>query len=151
MEKLCGRVRAEDAAALEALVKPVRDRASAAAQDFLQLHSGPVPEPPPPQQQQQRASLASSSSHGDNNNDDNVQEEPVSGRQTQLHLPEIPAEESAMESWENLEEVCTSDQCLHAVLVTDAQLHSTVYMDLGICYFTLRQLVEPLDPHKKIK
>lgn len=103
MEKLCGRVRAEDAAALEALVKPVRDRASAAAQDFLQLHSGPVPKPPPPQQQQ-RASLASSSSHGDNNNDDNVQEEPVSGRQTQLHLPEIPAEESAMESWENLEE-----------------------------------------------
>lgn len=149
MEKLCGRVRAEDADALEALVKPVRDRASAAAQDFLRLHSGPVPELPPPQQHQ-RASLASSSSHGDNNDND-VQEEPVSGRQTQLHLPEIPAEESAVESWENLEEVCTSDQCLHAVLVTEAQLRSTVFMDLGICYFTLRQLVEPLDPHKKMK
>ncbi|XP_075868654.1 syntaxin-17 [Nelusetta ayraudi] len=102
MEKLCGRVRAEDADALEALVKPVRDRASAAAQDFLRLHSGPVPELPP-SQQHQRASLASSSSHGDNNDND-VQEEPVSSRQTQLHLPEIPAEESAVESWENLEE-----------------------------------------------
>lgn len=95
MEKLCARVRAEDAAALEALVKPVRDRASAAAQDFLQLHSSPVSQPPPP------AAQPSSSSH----NDDDVDEEPVSGRQIQLHLPEIPADQSAAESWDNLEEV----------------------------------------------
>lgn len=96
MEKLCARVRAEDAAALEALVKPVRDRASAAAQDFLLLHSSLVSQPPPPP-----AAQPSSSSH----NDDNVDEEPVSDRQIQLHLPEIPADESAAESWDNLEEV----------------------------------------------
>lgn len=116
MEKLCGRVRAEDAAALEALVKPVRDRASAAAQDFLQLHSAPAPQPPLPQQD----SIAFSSSH---DNGDAIQEEPVTGRQTQLHLPEIPAEESAVESWENLEEVCMSDQCLNAGLVPEALWH----------------------------
>lgn len=110
MEKLCARVRAEDAVALEALVKPIRDRASAAAQDFLQLHSAPVP--PPPQQQ---ASIANNS----HDNSDSIWKEPVSGLQTQLHLPEIPAEESAVESWENLEEVCTSDQCLSAGLVPE--------------------------------
>lgn len=115
MEKLCARVRAEDAAALEALVKPIRDRASAAAQDFLQLHSAPVPQPPPLPQQQ--ASIASNNSH---DNNDSIWKEPVSDRQTQLHLPEIPAEESAVESWENLEEVCTSDQCLSAGLVPEA-------------------------------
>lgn len=109
MEKLCGRVRAEDAAALEALVKPIRDRASAAAQDFLQLHSTPTPQPPP-----QQARIMSCSSH---DNGDTMQEELVSNRQTQLHLPEIPAEESALESWENLEEVRPSDPGLNSNLV----------------------------------
>lgn len=105
MEKLCTRVRAEDANALEALVKPVRDRASAAAQDFLLLHSNPVPQPPqstPPAAQP--SSCVSSSCHAD----DDEGEELVSGRQIQLHLPEIPADQSAAESWDNLEEVCMS-------------------------------------------
>lgn len=102
MEKLCTRVRAEDAAALETLVKPVRDRASAATRDFLHLHSNPIPQPAlvsPPATQP--SSCVSSSYH----DDDNVNEEPVSGRQIQLHLPEIPADQSAAESWDNLEEV----------------------------------------------
>ncbi|XP_037310972.1 syntaxin-17 [Pungitius pungitius] len=97
MEKLCTRVRAEDADALEELVKPVRDRASAAARDFLLLHSNPAPQPAratPP------SSCVSSSCH----TDDNMCEEPVSGRQIQLQLPEIPADQSAAESWDNLEE-----------------------------------------------
>ncbi|KAM9353956.1 syntaxin-17 [Symphorus nematophorus] len=98
MEKLCARVRVEDAAALEALVKPVRDRASAAARDFLLLHSNPVSQPPPPVTQP--SSCESSSCH----TDDDMDEEPVSGRQIQLHLPEIPADQSAAESWDNLEE-----------------------------------------------
>ncbi|XP_018541676.1 syntaxin-17 [Lates calcarifer] len=101
MEKLCTRVRAEDTNALEALVKPVRDRASAAAQDFLLLHSNPVPQPPqstPPAAQP--SSCVSSSCHAD----DDEGEELVSGRQIQLHLPEIPADQSAAESWDNLEE-----------------------------------------------
>ncbi|XP_041843476.1 syntaxin-17 [Melanotaenia boesemani] len=101
MEKLCSRVRAEDAAALEALVKPVRDRALAAAQDFLRLHSNPVPQPtsaPPPATQP--SSCASRSCHSV----DDLDEEALSGRQTQLQLPEIPADQSAAESWDNLEE-----------------------------------------------
>ncbi|XP_073340944.1 syntaxin-17 [Pagrus major] len=98
MEKLCSRVRAEDAAALEALVKPVRDRASTAARDFLLLHSNPVSQPPPPAAQP--SSCVSDSCRAD----DDMDEEPVSGRQIQLRLPEIPVDQSAAESWDNLEE-----------------------------------------------
>eukprot|EP00064_Thunnus_orientalis_P003093 superscaffoldBa00000245_g3101 len=101
MEKLCTRVRAEDAAALEALVKPVRDRASAATQGFLHLHSNPGLQPAPSSPPAaQPSSCVSSSYHAD----DDVGEELVSGRQIQLHLPEIPADQSAAESWDNLEE-----------------------------------------------
>lgn len=121
MEKLCARVRAEDASALEALVQPVRDRASAAAQDFLQLHSSPVSQPPSPTAPQP-TSTASGSSHSD----DDAEEELVSGRQTQLHLPEIPADESAAESWDNLEEVRMSDPSLYVILVTEALWLSSV-------------------------
>ncbi|XP_060936890.1 syntaxin-17 [Limanda limanda] len=96
MEKLCSRVRVEDAHALEALVKPVRDRASAATYDFLLLHSNPVPQPAPP------PSPASASSF---HHDDDVGEASMSGGwQIQLQLPEIPADQSAAESWDNLEE-----------------------------------------------
>ncbi|KAM6936646.1 syntaxin-17 isoform 2-T2 [Lycodopsis pacificus] len=101
MENLCKRVRAEDAAALEALVRPVRDRASAAARDFLCLHSNPVPQPAPATPPAaQPSSCVSSSCHAD----DNMCKQPVSSRQIQLHLPEIPADQSASESWDNLEE-----------------------------------------------
>ncbi|XP_060906551.1 syntaxin-17 [Labrus mixtus] len=99
MEKLCARVRAEDAASLEVLVKPVRDRASAAAQDFLLLHSNPVPQPAPTPATQ--PSSCGSSSY---TSDEDVGEELVSGRQIQLHLPEIPSDQSAAESWDSLEE-----------------------------------------------
>lgn len=105
MEKLCARVRAEDAAALEMLVKPVRDRASKAARDFLLLHSDPVPQPPPPDAQP--SSCVSRSCIPD----EDVDEELVSGRQFQLQLPAIPADQSAVESWDNLEEVCMSRPC----------------------------------------
>uniref|UniRef100_G3P2W2 Syntaxin-17 n=1 Tax=Gasterosteus aculeatus aculeatus TaxID=481459 RepID=G3P2W2_GASAC len=101
MEKLCTRVRAEDADALEALVKPVRDRASAAARDFLLLHSNPAPWPAPATPPgAQPSSCVSSSCHAD----DNMCEQTVSGRQIQLQLPEIPPDQSAAESWDNLEE-----------------------------------------------
>lgn len=100
MEKLCARVRAEDADALEALVKPVRDRASEATRDFLVLHSNPVP---PPASASPPATQPSSCVSSDT--DDNVGEEPASGRQIQLYLPDIPADQSAAESWDNLEEV----------------------------------------------
>ncbi|KAK2844538.1 hypothetical protein Q5P01_011197 [Channa striata] len=101
MEKLCTRVRAEDADALEALVKPVRDRASAAAQNFLLLHSNPVPQHTPlPTAVDQQSSCVSSSSRADSE----AGEELMYGRQVQLCLPEIPADQSAAESWDNLEE-----------------------------------------------
>lgn len=102
MEKLCARVRAEDTAALEALVKPVRDRASAAAQDFLLLHFREVSQLPPPAAQS--SSCESGMRHYDSDD-----EGLVSGRQIQLSLPEIPADHSAAESWDNLEEVCLSE------------------------------------------
>ncbi|AWO96644.1 putative syntaxin-17 [Scophthalmus maximus] len=99
MEKLCSRVRAEDASALEKLVRPVRDRALVAAHDFLLLHSNPAPQPAPPPAAQ-TSSYVSSSCHAG----DDVCWEPMSDRQMQLQLPEIPADQSAAESWDNLEE-----------------------------------------------
>ncbi|MEQ2244084.1 hypothetical protein ILYODFUR_013504 [Ilyodon furcidens] len=96
MEKLCSRVRSEDAEALELLVKPVRDRASAAAQGFLLLHSNP-----PPTVSASPAAQPSISSCPDI---EEVDEEPLSDRQIQLQLPEIPADQNAAESWDNLEE-----------------------------------------------
>ncbi|KAK5605868.1 hypothetical protein CRENBAI_004779 [Crenichthys baileyi] len=97
MEKLCSRVRSEDAEALELLVKPVKDRASAAAQGFLLLHSNPPPTVP-------AASPAARSSIGSCPDVEEVDEEPLSDRQIQLQLPEIPADQNAAESWDNLEE-----------------------------------------------
>lgn len=96
MEKLCARVRAEDAEALEVLVQPVRERALAAVRDFLLLHSRPLSPPPSP------PAVAQTSSRGGG------EEERTSVRQSQLQLPEIPASESAAESWDNLEEVSTT-------------------------------------------
>uniref|UniRef100_A0A8C8DLL9 Syntaxin-17 n=1 Tax=Oryzias sinensis TaxID=183150 RepID=A0A8C8DLL9_9TELE len=94
MEQLCGRVRAEDAAALDLLVRPVRDRASAAARDFLLLHSDSSPT-----LATRQPGCASSSCHSVNDEGDKAE----SGRQSQLHLPEIPADQNAAESWDNLE------------------------------------------------
>lgn len=102
MEKLCLRVRAEDMDALEMLVKPVRDKASAAAQNFLLLHSNPVPQPTPATSPAAQPShFMSDISHVDGE----AGEEPAPHRQIQLQLPEIPVDQSAAESWDNLEQV----------------------------------------------
>eukprot|EP00066_Takifugu_rubripes_P003546 XP_003966197.1 PREDICTED: syntaxin-17 isoform X1 [Takifugu rubripes] len=97
MEKLCARVRADDAAALEVLVQPIRDMALAAVQDFLLLHSRPVSQPPSPPAAAPTSSCAAS-------RDDAGEEEPAPVGHSQLQLPEIPADQSAAESWDNLEE-----------------------------------------------
>uniref|UniRef100_A0A1A8EZ51 Syntaxin-17 n=1 Tax=Nothobranchius korthausae TaxID=1143690 RepID=A0A1A8EZ51_9TELE len=94
MEKLCGRVRPEDAEALEALVKPVRTRASIAAQDFLLMHSNPAA-------QLSSAAAPASRPHSCHTAGHEGGHLPSS---RQLQLPEIPADQSAAESWENLEE-----------------------------------------------
>lgn len=93
MEMLCGRVRVEDASALEKLVCPIRERAAAAVQDFLLLH--PTPEP---QAANSPASDTPYSSHHDVNEDEELMSE------MQIQLPAIPADQIAAESWENLEE-----------------------------------------------
>lgn len=130
MEKLCARVRAEDAVALEALVKPIRNRASAAAQDFLLLHSSPVSTPPPqPPPAAQPSSCVSSSCH----NDADVDEEPVCGKQSQLQLPEIPADQSAAESWGNLEEVRMLDGLLLLAVSSSVQTVWKSFSILDIC------------------
>lgn len=98
MEKLCTRVRSEDAEALEGLVKPVRERASAAALDFLLLHSDPPPSVPAAPAAERPSISRSSSCH------DLEDEEPLVDWQVQLRLPEIPADQNAAESWDNLEE-----------------------------------------------
>lgn len=92
METLCGRVRSEDAAALEKLVRPIRERAAAAVQDFLLLN--PAPElpsthSPAPDTPTQRYDV-------------NEDEEMLS--EMQIQLPAIPVNQLAAESWENLEE-----------------------------------------------
>lgn len=121
MEKLCARVRAEDAAALEVLVQPIRDRALAAVQDFLLLHPRPVSQPPlPPPAAAQTSSCAAS-------RDDAGEEEPASVRQSELQLPEIPADQSAAESWDNLEEASMTLPGVKATLL----LHD---LDLSITF-----------------
>ncbi|XP_076009869.1 syntaxin-17 [Genypterus blacodes] len=98
MEKLCARVRLEDAAALEKLVQPVRAKALTATQDFLLLHANTMAPPPPAAQP--------SSCHEDEGGSEETCE------QIQLHLPEIPADQSAAESWDNLEEDLKELSCL---------------------------------------
>lgn len=129
MEKLCARVRAEDAVALEALVKPIRNRASAAAQDFLLLHSSPVSQLPEPPPAVQPSSCVSRSCHNDADADEGL----VCGKQTQLQLPEIPADQSAAESWDNLEEVCLLDRLLLFVVSCSVQTVWKPFSILDIC------------------
>lgn len=92
MEALCSRVRVEDAAALEKLLCPIRDRAAAAVRDFLLLH--PTPEP----QSTHSPAPHISTPHSD------VNEEEEELSEMQIQLPAIPADQIATESWENLEE-----------------------------------------------
>ncbi|XP_028326611.1 syntaxin-17 [Gouania willdenowi] len=102
MDKLCKRIRPEDAAALEALVQPIRDRAAVSAREFLLLHSNPVPPPPPAAAAAAAQTPSCESPHTDDDDDDDEAVE--SDNRIQLLLPEIPADQSAAESWENLEE-----------------------------------------------
>ncbi|KAK9961116.1 hypothetical protein ABG768_008926 [Culter alburnus] len=96
MEKLCGRVRSADVEDLEKLVQPIRDRASTAIQEFLQIHSDAINRPC----LHETIGTASDKLHSDGDTD--VPGSPVT--QTQLLLPEIPPEQNAAESWDTLAE-----------------------------------------------
>ncbi|MBN3300828.1 syntaxin-17 [Amia ocellicauda] len=103
MEKLCGRVRSEDSRALDQLVRPMKDQASAAARDFLQLHSDPTPRPGPPPDATPAPALCRSLTTLDSFPISEAGGAPVLA-QAQLPLPEIPQDQNAAESWETLEE-----------------------------------------------
>ncbi|XP_012675898.2 syntaxin-17 [Clupea harengus] len=95
MEKLCGRVRSEDAATLDKLVQPIREQASSAAQGFLRLHSeaeNTLPSQP----------AGSHTLHAPSCGDDDM--DVTSLAVTQMQLPAIPPEQNAAESWDSLEE-----------------------------------------------
>ncbi|XP_061075949.1 syntaxin-17 [Conger conger] len=103
MEKLCGRVRREDVAALQTLVQPIKERAAAAVRDFLQLHAeAPAPldppqtDPPGPSHSHHAPDSDAFSSAGEG--------EELLLAQTHIPLPDIPQDQSASESWETLEE-----------------------------------------------
>lgn len=124
MEKLCARVRVEDATALEKLVRPVRERASVAVQDFLVLHSDPVPLPA-----SAPTSLTPSYVSGTCHTDDDGDDETSCERQIQL--PEIPPDQIAAESWENLEEVCKYKTLLYSRCVSVCFVFDSFYIVCG--------------------
>ncbi|XP_051577352.1 syntaxin-17-like isoform X2 [Myxocyprinus asiaticus] len=99
MEKLCGRVRCADAAALEKLVQPIRERASTAIQEFFRIHSDAVKRPCFQETNSKDLHTAPNTSYSDGDTG------PLGPPdQIQLLLPEIPPELNAAESWDSLVE-----------------------------------------------
>ncbi|XP_077069930.1 syntaxin-17 [Siphateles boraxobius] len=105
MEKLCGRVRSADAEALETLVQPIRDRASTAIQEFLQMHSDSVDRP-----SSFHKTIGTDFHETIGTDSDTLHSYGKTGvpdssvTQTQLLMPEIPSEQNAAESWDTLAE-----------------------------------------------
>ncbi|KFU86637.1 Syntaxin-17 [Chaetura pelagica] len=105
MEKLCLQVRHEDIPVLQKMINPIKEEASFAIKDFLQLHSESAQELKRQLEGQEDASLTRSATvGGETLCDSEVKDGSQSLIQTYSHLPEIPQEENAAESWETLEE-----------------------------------------------
>ncbi|NWR71594.1 STX17 protein, partial [Centropus unirufus] len=105
MEKLCLRVRQEDIPVLERMINPIKEEASCAVKDFLQLHSASAEELKKQLEGQQDASLTRSVTvGGETLYNTEGKDGSQSFIQIQSRLPEIPQEENAAESWETLEE-----------------------------------------------
>ncbi|XP_014793983.1 PREDICTED: syntaxin-17 isoform X2 [Calidris pugnax] len=113
MEKLCLRVRQEDIPVLQRMINPVKEEASFAIKDFLQLHSESAEELKKQLERQEDASLTRSATVGGE-----VKDGSQSLIQIYSRLPEIPQEENAAESWETLE----GDLIQLSQLVTDFSL-----------------------------
>ncbi|NWY06467.1 STX17 protein, partial [Nothoprocta ornata] len=105
MEKLCLRVRQEDIPVLQRMINPVKEEASFAIKEFLQLHSDSAEELKRHLEGQEDASLTRSATVG---GETFCSTEGKDGSQSLIQmyspLPEIPQDENAAESWENLEE-----------------------------------------------
>ncbi|KAK2490612.1 hypothetical protein MC885_002685 [Smutsia gigantea] len=115
MEKLCLKVRRDDLGLLQRMMGPVKEEASAATADFLQLHLESVEELRKQFSEEEtlsQPSLTRSMTVG--GTFDSAEADPQS--MTQIHaLPEIPRDENAAESWETLE----ADLIELSQLVTD--------------------------------
>ncbi|KAI1243224.1 hypothetical protein IHE44_0000812 [Lamprotornis superbus] len=104
MEKLCLRVRQEDIPVLWRMINPIKEEASTAIKDFLQLHSESAEELKRQLKEQEDASLTRSATLGQETlYNMEVKDGSQSLIQIYSHLPEIPQEENAAESWESLE------------------------------------------------
>uniref|UniRef100_A0A672TRV9 Syntaxin-17 n=1 Tax=Strigops habroptila TaxID=2489341 RepID=A0A672TRV9_STRHB len=105
MEKLCLRVRREDILVLQRMINPVKEEASLAIKDFLQLHSQSAEELKRQLEGQEDASLTRSATvGGETLHNTEVKDGSQSLIQIYSPLPEIPQRENAAESWETLEE-----------------------------------------------
>ncbi|NXA33914.1 STX17 protein, partial [Eudromia elegans] len=116
MEKLCLRVRKEDIPVLQRMINPVKEEASFAIKEFLQLHSDSAEELKRQLEGQEDISLTRSVTVG---GETLCNAEGKDGSQSLIQmyspLPEIPQDENAAESWESLEEV--GQNTLMAILV----------------------------------
>ncbi|XP_032898996.1 syntaxin-17 isoform X2 [Amblyraja radiata] len=110
METICLRVRDEDSQTLETIISPLKERAAAAVEEFLKVHS-------------QCSDVSSNHGRTENSQDPHsslLRSQTIAGTfasiqdsgtslpqhsvQLSLPLPQIPQDHDAAESWENLEE-----------------------------------------------
>ncbi|XP_032716601.1 syntaxin-17 isoform X2 [Lontra canadensis] len=120
MEKLCLKVRKDDLVLLKRMIDPVKEEASAATAEFLQLHLESVEELKKQFNDEEtllQPSLTRSMTVGGTFHAAEAEADPQN--MTQVYaLPEIPRDENAAESWETLE----ADLIELSQLVTDFSL-----------------------------
>ena len=105
MEKLCLKVQKDDLGLLRRMIDPVKEEASAATAEFLQLHLESVEELKKQFNDEEtllQPSLTRSMTVGGTFH--TTEDEPDPQSMTQIYvLPEIPRDQNAAESWETLE------------------------------------------------
>ncbi|XP_029776949.1 syntaxin-17 [Suricata suricatta] len=120
MEKLCLKVRKDDLVLLKRMIDPVKEEASAATAEFLQLHLESVEELKKQFHDEEtllQPSLTRSLTVGGTFHTAEAEDDPQN--MTQVYaLPEIPRDQNAAESWETLE----ADLIELSQLVTDFSL-----------------------------
>ncbi|XP_039112505.1 syntaxin-17 [Hyaena hyaena] len=120
MEKLCLKVRKDDLLLLKRMIDPVKEEASAATAEFLQLHLESVEELKKQFNDEEtllQPSLTRSMTVGGTFHTAEAEDDPQN--MTQVYaLPEIPRDQNAAESWETLE----ADLIELSQLVTDFSL-----------------------------
>ncbi|KAI5767113.1 unnamed protein product [Gulo gulo] len=120
MEKLCLKVRKDDLVLLKRMIDPVKEEASAATAEFLQLHLESVEELKKQFNDEEtllQPSLTRSMTVGGTLHTAEAEADPQNMAQVYA-LPEIPRDENAAESWETLE----ADLIELSQLVTDFSL-----------------------------